>query len=48
MRRGPLAIDPQVQATLDRLLLEQGGYEPLDLLLAHGLLLYSDYEDWRA
>ena len=48
MRRGPLAIDSQVQATLDQLLLEQGGYEPLDLLLAQGLLLYTDYEDWRA
>ncbi len=48
LRRGPLAIDPQVQAALDHLLLEQGGYEPLDLLLAQGLLLYTDYEDWRA
>ena len=48
MRRAPPAIDPQVQEALDRLLLEQGGYEPLDLLLAQGLLLYSDYEDWRA
>ena len=34
MKRGTLVIDPQVQEALDRLLLEQGGYEPLDLLLA--------------
>jgi hypothetical protein len=48
LRRVPLAIDPQVQAILDQLLLEQSAYEPLDLLLAQGLLLYTDYEDWRA
>ncbi|MCP5417626.1 MAG: hypothetical protein H6965_11090 [Chromatiaceae bacterium] len=32
---------------LDRLLLEQGCYTPLELLLAEGRLLYSDYETWR-
>ncbi|MGD8590512.1 MAG: hypothetical protein PVG22_16940 [Chromatiales bacterium] len=42
------AIDKAVQQAVDRLLLEQGAYTPLELLLAEGRLLFADYEDWRA
>jgi len=31
----------------DRLLLEQGRLDPLELLLAADLLAYEDYEAWR-
>ena len=37
----------EVRSTLDELLLEQGCYTPLELLLAEGRLLYGDYERWR-
>ena len=43
-----LEIDKTVQQAVDRLLLEQGAYLPLELLLAEGRLLFTDYEDWRA
>ena len=43
-----IQIDKAVQQAVDRLLLEQGGYTPLELLLAEGRLLFADYEDWRA
>ncbi|MCF6354984.1 MAG: hypothetical protein L3J26_07745 [Candidatus Polarisedimenticolaceae bacterium] len=33
---------------IDQLLLEQGTYTPLNLLLAKGQLDYSDYEAWRS
>ena len=33
---------------IDQLLLEQGAYSPLDLLLTEGRLDYSDYEAWRS
>jgi len=33
---------------IDQLLLEQGSYSPLGLLLAEGRLDYSDYEAWRS
>ena len=36
-----------VRQAVDRLLLEQGVYTPLELLLAEGRLLYADYEAWR-
>lgn len=32
---------------VDRLLLEQGRLDPLELLLSSGLLAYEDYEAWR-
>jgi hypothetical protein len=41
------ALDPDVIAKLDRLLQRQREYVPLELLLAEGRLLYSDYDDWR-
>ena len=41
-------IDKGVQQTVDRLLLEQGTYSPLELLMAEGRLLFADYEAWRA
>jgi len=36
-----------VRAQVDALLLEQGAFAPLELLLATGRLLYTDYEAWR-
>ncbi len=33
---------------IDQLLMEQGAYTPLDLLLAEGRLDYGDYEAWRS
>ncbi|QYZ67428.1 MAG: hypothetical protein OI74_13570 [Gammaproteobacteria bacterium (ex Lamellibrachia satsuma)] len=36
-----------IQHAVDQLLLEQGEYSPLELLLAEGRLDYSDYEAWR-
>lgn len=44
----PIRIDPRLQRAIDELLFEQGGFEALDLLLALGLLVYNDYEDWCA
>lgn len=32
---------------VDQLLLEHGEYQPLELLLQEGRLLYTDYEEWR-
>jgi len=40
--------DQEVRQAVDRLLLEQGLYTPLELLLAEGRLLFADYERWRA
>lgn len=37
----------EIHGIIDRLLLEQGEYSPLELLLAEGRLSYSDYEAWR-
>jgi len=34
-------------ACVDRILLEQGEYSPLELVLSDGLLAYADYEAWR-
>lgn len=38
----------QIRDAVDRLLMEQGEYIPLELLLAEGRLDYGDYEAWRA
>ncbi len=40
-------MQPDVRVSVDRLLLEQGRYAPLELLLQTGLLRYSDYDAWR-
>lgn len=40
-------FDPEVQQQVDRLLLEQNTYAPLELLLAESRLFYEDYEAWR-
>ncbi|NEV60775.1 hypothetical protein [Thiorhodococcus minor] len=37
----------EIQALVDRLLLEQGRLDPFELLLAADLLAYEDYEAWR-
>ena len=39
--------DQTLRALVDRLLLEQGQLDPLELLLAAELLDYGDYEAWR-
>ena len=36
-----------LQAQIDALLLEQGAFAPLELLLVNGRLLYADFEAWR-
>ena len=38
--------DPKLQQTMDQLLMDHGEYAPVELLLAEGRLLYSDYESW--
>ncbi|NOZ53201.1 MAG: hypothetical protein GXP08_08675 [Gammaproteobacteria bacterium] len=37
----------QIQFSVDQMLLEQGEYSPLGLLLQEGRLGYDDYEAWR-
>lgn len=37
----------KIRNALDRLLLEQGVYSPVELLLAEGRLSFPDYEAWR-
>ncbi len=37
----------EVQAAIDRLLMEQGEVAPVEVLLAIGCLAYRDYEAWR-
>ncbi len=37
-----------MQCLVDELLMEQGGYDPVALLVAAGWLAYPDYEVWRA
>src|SRR6185437_10689799 len=37
----------ELLAQVDALLLEQGAFAPLELLLANGRLLYADFEAWR-
>jgi len=41
-------MDQEIQQAVDQLLMEQGNYTPLELLLAEGRLLYCDYESWRS
>lgn len=40
-------MNQAIQQAVDQLLMEQGSYTPLELLLAEGRLLYCDYESWR-
>jgi len=40
-------VSQLTQALVDQLLLEQGEYLPLELLLREGRLQYADYEAWR-
>ena len=40
-------MNTEIQHQVDQLLLEQGEYLPLELLLQEGRLIYSDYEAWR-
>lgn len=47
LKTTPLRFDPAIQQQVDRLLLEQNGYAPLDWLLAESRLFYEDYEAWR-
>ncbi|WP_089728754.1 hypothetical protein [Candidatus Thiosymbion oneisti] len=44
---GNLLSDNALKTLADRLLLEQGWLDPLELLLAADLLAYEDYEAWR-
>lgn len=37
----------EIHGAVDRLLLEQGVYSPVELLLAEGRLSFADYEAWR-
>ena len=43
----PVLSERDLMALVDRLLLEQGRIDPLEVLLAAGLLAYPDYEAWR-
>lgn len=44
---GAPPLEPDPRALTDRLILEQGQLDPLELLLAADLLAYPDYEAWR-
>jgi hypothetical protein len=41
-----MKIDPEHQQAVDRLLLEQSDYQPLELLMAEGRLMQADYQAW--
>lgn len=41
-------MNKEIRDAVDQLILEQGEYIPLELLLAEGRLAYDDYEAWRA
>ena len=41
-------MNHEIQQAVEQLLMEQGNYTPLELLLAEGRLFYSDYESWRS
>lgn len=43
-----MPIDRQLQQRVDQLLMETGEYSPLELLLAEGRMMYSDYEAWMS
>lgn len=40
-------MNREIQQAVDNLLRDWGAYSPLELLLAEGRLIYSDYEAWR-
>ena len=40
-------MNQHVYQQIDKLILENGEYSPLDFLLQEGRLNYADYEDWR-
>jgi hypothetical protein len=40
-------MNRRIEEQIDQLLLEQGEYHPLELLLQEGRLSYEDYEAWR-
>ncbi len=42
-----MRTSPEIDALVSDLLLEQGRYDPIELLLAEGRLAYEDYEQWR-
>lgn len=42
-----LAADGEIASLVDRLLLEQGRLDPLELLMAAEMLAYEHYEAWR-
>ncbi len=42
------ADDKRIQAAVDRLILDQGAYSPVELLMALGRLPYEQYEAWRS
>ncbi len=42
------ALQQQAVAAVDQLLIEQGAYCPVELLLLQGRLQYRDYEAWRS
>jgi len=42
-----MKIDPEIQQAVDRLLMEQSDYNPLELLMAEGRLMQADYQAWR-
>ncbi len=41
-------MNRSIQSQVDRLLLDQGEYQPLEYLLQEGRLSYIDYEAWRS
>ena len=41
-------MNRSIQSEVDRLLLDQGEYQPLEYLLQEGRLSYTDYEAWRS
>lgn len=41
-------MNRSIQSQVDRLLLDQGEYQPLEYLLQEGRLSYTDYEAWRS
>jgi len=41
-------MNRSIQFQVDRLLLDQGEYQPLEYLLQEGRLSYTDYEAWRS
>ena len=40
------SIDSKLQQRIDQILMDNGEYSPIELLLAESRLLYNDYESW--